>query len=89
MTSFKQFLAQNNPDLLPEELQQVNEISAELAGRAAAARVDRNTKGPMSRSDHGALTKHSITPLDKERNTLRRTLKKPGGAEAFLSAPKR
>jgi len=53
MTSFKQFLAQNNPDLLPEELQQVDEVSFDLLSRASKAAGEKMVKAGKAGDNKG------------------------------------
>jgi hypothetical protein len=80
MFSFKKFLATNNPDLLPES--QLDEISGELAGKVAARRAD----SPVTPSDKRRMEAGvpDATPPERARETLRRAMRKPGGAESFL-----
>jgi len=51
-----------------EEVEQMDEISSELAGRASNARIDRNNSGGVSHTDLKKLRK-GTTPLDQQSKT--------------------
>ena len=53
-----------------EDVEQMDEISSELAGRASNARIDRNMSGGTSHTDIRKLKKGSMTPLDQQRKTI-------------------
>jgi len=52
-----------------EDIEQMDEISSELARSAAFSRIDRNMSKPMSPTDHRKLQKKGITPLDQQKKT--------------------
>ena len=51
-----------------EDIEQMDEISSELAGRASNARIDRNNSGGVSHTDLKKLRK-GTTPLDQQSKT--------------------
>ena len=56
-------------DVRREDIEQMDEISSELAGRASNARIDRNMSKPMSSTDLRKVKKGGMTPPEQQRKT--------------------
>ena len=67
-----------------EEVEQIDEISAGLAGEVARRRQDSASSGPMTATQHRRLQRSGVTPPEQANKALSRALskdKKEGGSQ--------